>query len=136
MAGNDWLQQFVDDVVTVGEDDSFNQVSNVEVRATLPSYVKWTNIKTPSSEIFSFNPVTNEVVWDVGSVLSNTGFGSSKKEVQFQLEFLPSTSQVGQAPTPTQAFPYGRPQLPRSLPACAWSTRVPRPAQATADARS
>lgn len=79
--------------------NSFNQVSNVEVRATLPSYVKWTNVKYPSSEIFSFNPVTNEVVWDVGSVLSNTGFGSTKKEVQFQLELLPSTSQIGQSPT-------------------------------------
>ena len=78
--------------------NSFNQVSNVEVRATLPSYVKWTNIKTPASEIFSFNPVTNEVVWNVGSVLSNTGFGSTKKEIQFQLEFLPSTSQIGQSP--------------------------------------
>jgi len=78
--------------------NSFNQVSNVEVRATLPSYVKWTNIKTPASEIFSFNPVTNEVVWNVGSVLSNTGFSSTKKEIQFQLEFLPSTSQIGQSP--------------------------------------
>jgi len=78
--------------------NSFNQVSNVEVRATLPSYVKWTNIKSPSSEIFSFNPASNEVVWNVGSVLPNTGFGSPKKEINFQLEFLPSTSQVGQSP--------------------------------------
>ena len=78
--------------------NSFNQVSNVEVRATLPSYIKWTNIKTPASEIFSFNPVTNEVVWNVGFVLSNTGFGSTKKEIQFQLEFLPSTSQIGKSP--------------------------------------
>jgi hypothetical protein len=78
--------------------NSFNQVSNVEVRAALPSYVKWTNLKSPSGEIFSFNSVTNEVVWNVGSVLPNTGFGSAKKEIHFQLEFLPSLSQVGQSP--------------------------------------
>ncbi|MFA6269611.1 MAG: hypothetical protein WC657_00135 [Candidatus Paceibacterota bacterium] len=78
--------------------NSFNQVSNAEVRATLPSYVKWTNLSSPSSEIISFNKVTNEVVWNIGSILPNTGFGSPKKEVYFQLEFLPSISQVGQTP--------------------------------------
>lgn len=78
--------------------NSFNQASNVEIRATLPSYVKWTNLKSPSSEIFTFNTVTNEVIWNVGSLLPNTGFGSSKKEIYFQLEFLPSVSQVGTTP--------------------------------------
>jgi hypothetical protein len=78
--------------------NSFNQVSNVEVRAVLPSYVKWTNLKSPASEIFSFNPVTNEVVWNAGSLLPNTGFSSPKKEIYFQLELMPSLSQVGRAP--------------------------------------
>jgi len=78
--------------------NSFNQVSNAEVRATLPSYVKWNNLHDPSGEIISFDPVTNQVVWKVGSILPNTGFGSLKKEVYFQLEFLPSISQVGQNP--------------------------------------
>lgn len=84
--------------------NSFNQVSNVEVRATLPSYVKYTGLKSPESESVSFNQITNEVVWNAGSVLPNTGlsaqagFGSPKKEVYFQIEFLPSVSQLGQAP--------------------------------------
>lgn len=78
--------------------NSFNQVSNVEVKATLPPYVKWTNLKSPQDEVFSFNQITNEVVWNVGSVLPDTGFNSSKKEIYFQLEFLPSLSQVGQTP--------------------------------------
>jgi hypothetical protein len=75
--------------------NTFNQMSNVEVRATLPPYVKWTGVKSPTGEALSFNRVTNEIVWNVGSVLPNTGLGSSQKEVQFQLEFLPSTSQLG-----------------------------------------
>lgn len=78
--------------------NSFNQVSNAEVRATLPSYVKWTGLKSPVGEIVSFNSVTNQIVWNVGSVLPNTGFGSSKRLVYFQLEFLPSSSQIGDNP--------------------------------------
>lgn len=78
--------------------NSFNQAANVEVRATLPPYIKWTNLKSPANEIFSYNPVTNEVVWNVGSLLPNTGFDSSPKEIYFQLEFLPSLSQVGLSP--------------------------------------
>ncbi|MEK7635127.1 MAG: hypothetical protein AAB446_01715 [Patescibacteria group bacterium] len=77
--------------------NTFNQVSNVEVRATLPAYVKWTNLKSPAGEIISFNQVTKEMVWNVGSVLPNTGFGSNPKQVYFQLEFLPSISQIGRA---------------------------------------
>lgn len=78
--------------------NSFNQVSNVEVRSTLPSYVKWTKIHAPASEIFSYNQVTNEVVWNVGSLLPNTGFGGDDKQVSFQVEFLPSSSQIGSSP--------------------------------------
>lgn len=85
--------------VVWGIKNSFNQVSNVEVRATLPAYVKWTNLHNPSSEIVSLNAVTNEIVWNAGSVLPNTGFGSPEKQVYFQLEFLPSSSQIGQVPT-------------------------------------
>ncbi len=75
--------------------NNLNQISNVEVRAKLPTYVSWTGIISPNSEKISFNEVTNEVVWDVGSLLPNTGSG---KQASFQVEFLPSISQLGQAP--------------------------------------
>lgn len=80
-------------------ENSFNQAGNVEVRATLPPYVTWTNLYSPNSESVSYNQPTNEIVWRAGSVLPNTGFTSSKKEVYFQVELLPSLSQVGQSPT-------------------------------------
>lgn len=78
--------------------NSFNQVSNVEVRAVLPAYVKWSGLYNPAGESISFNSVTNEVVWNAGTILPNTGLGSAKKEVYFQIEFLPSVSQVGETP--------------------------------------
>ncbi|MBN2093959.1 MAG: hypothetical protein JW740_01100 [Candidatus Zambryskibacteria bacterium] len=76
--------------------NSFNQVSNVEVRATLPSYVKWTGLKNPSNENLRFDEVSKEMIWTVGNILPNTS--SSEKQVYFQLEFLPSISQVGKSP--------------------------------------
>jgi len=78
--------------------NSINQVSGLEVRATLPSYVKWTNLYSPISEAISYNQVTNEVVWNAGSMLGNMGGSFSEKQVYFQLEFLPSSSQIGQSP--------------------------------------
>ncbi len=78
--------------------NSFNQVGNVEVRATLPPYVKWTGLFSPNSEKFAFNPTTNEIVWNVGTILPNTGFGSSPKNLYFQVEITPSTSQIGTDP--------------------------------------
>lgn len=78
--------------------NSFNQVSNTEVRAVLPSYVKWKGLVNPTSENIKYNENTNEVVWNAGSVLSNTGYNSNPKEVYFQLEILPSVSQLNSAP--------------------------------------
>jgi hypothetical protein len=77
--------------------NTFNQVSNVEVRAELPLYVKWKGLHSPTGEKISFNSVTNEVVWEVGSVLPDTG-SSSKREVYFQIELTPSINQVGSSP--------------------------------------
>lgn len=78
--------------------NSFNQVSNIEVRAKLPSYVKWTGFYSPQSEVISYNQATNEVVWKAGSVLPNTGLQGIRKEVVFQIEFLPSISQINTIP--------------------------------------
>lgn len=78
--------------------NSFNQVGNAEVRATLPPYVKWTGLYSPSGEKFSFNPTTKEIVWSVGTLLPNTGFSSPSRDVYFQVELTPSTSQIGSNP--------------------------------------
>lgn len=78
--------------------NSFNQVSSAQVKATLPPYVTWTGLKSPEGESLSYNESSKEIVWNAGSLLPNTGFASPAKEVYFQLEVLPSISQVGQSP--------------------------------------
>ena len=78
--------------------NTFNTANNVEVKATLPSYVKWTNIKNPTTEDIIFNPDTHEVIWRLNQIVAGAGYKSAAKEAQFQISFLPSVSQIGQAP--------------------------------------
>jgi hypothetical protein len=78
--------------------NSSNKINNGEVRATLPTYVKWIGAVSPSSEDVSYLPSTREVVWKVGTINQGTGFNTDPKEVAFQVEFTPSLSQVGSAP--------------------------------------
>lgn len=77
--------------------NTFNTANTVEVKAVLPSYVKWANIKIPATEDIIFNPDTHEVIWRLNQIVAGTGYKSAAKEVQFQISFLPSVSQIGQA---------------------------------------
>ncbi len=75
-----------------------NIVTGAEVRATIPTqYVTWKNAVSPSSERITWNPERSEVVWQVGELGVNTS-GKPVREVAFQVEILPSISQVGSAP--------------------------------------
>jgi hypothetical protein len=77
---------------------SFNNVSDVEVSAILPSYVKWLNVKSPQSEDISFDTSRGAVVWNVGTLQSGTAI----REVAFQVSMQASLSQVGESPTLVQ----------------------------------
>ena len=75
-----------------------NSISNAKVVTTLPSYVSWNNLVSPSSEDVSFDSVTGNLVWNIGNVPAQTGFSNPKKEVSFQITVKPSVSQVGTSP--------------------------------------
>lgn len=74
-----------------------NTVSNAQVRATLPSYVKWLGVASDSEKI-AYNPVGGEVLWNIGSIAPNAQ-GISSKEIAFQVAFVPSVSQINTVPT-------------------------------------
>ncbi|MCI0619638.1 hypothetical protein L0Y40_01215 [Candidatus Wolfebacteria bacterium] len=76
-----------------------NNVDDVQVSATLPSYVEWMGATDPSGEKISFSPVGGQVIWDVGEVARGIGIGNSPREVAFRVSLTPSISQVGAAPT-------------------------------------
>ena len=79
--------------------NSLNDATNTVVSAVLPQYVSWDNVTSPSQEPVTFDPVSDTVTWNAGTVTGGTGFGGAPRQVAFQVTFLPSLSQVGLAPT-------------------------------------
>lgn len=75
-----------------------NDILGAEARATLPSYVEWLGATSPASEVVTWNPDKNEVVWRLGDMSAGTGIAKPPREVQFQVSITPSVSQVGPIP--------------------------------------
>lgn len=81
--------------------NSTNEVKNAKLHTILPPYMTWKNQVSPSSErsSVSFNTATREVIWNIGTLQSGLGIGETDpKEISFQVEILPSISQLGVAP--------------------------------------
>lgn len=78
--------------------NSSNRISGASATTKLPSYVKWTNLISPTNENITYNDATREVIWNIGSVDPGTGFTGKNKTVSFQVELTPSKSQIGSSP--------------------------------------
>jgi hypothetical protein len=77
--------------------NSLNDVSNARITASLPQYVKWNGLSSPGGAV-TFDPVTNTVTWNAGTVRGGTGFSTAPHEASFQVTLLPSLGQVGTVP--------------------------------------
>lgn len=75
-----------------------NNVSNAQVKAKLPPYVKWVNAVNPTTEDVTYNSVDGQITWNIGNLRPYTGSGAQKKEVAFQVSFEPGVDQIGKAP--------------------------------------
>jgi hypothetical protein len=78
--------------------NSSNTVTSAQVSTVLPSYIKWLGVISPSDETVTYNPIGGEVVWNAGDVPAGTGFSKNKRQVAFQVSFVPSLSQMGSVP--------------------------------------
>lgn len=78
--------------------NSLNEVNNMKVTTTLPQYVTWNNITSPSNERLTFDQVSKTVTWNVGTINAGSGFDSSPREVAFQVTMIPSLGQFGGTP--------------------------------------
>ncbi len=78
--------------------NSLNDLGNVRVRATLPSYIKWKNIILPPDEKISYKPSTGEIIWTPETIGAGTGYSRPVREVAFQIGLKPSLPQVTSAP--------------------------------------
>lgn len=78
-----------------------NDISQSKVSAVLAPGVTWENqVRTNSNQPApTFNPKTNSVVWDLGTLPGGTGVSFPKYQVDFRISIIPSVNQVGQTPT-------------------------------------
>ncbi len=81
--------------------NSSNDISGARVTTILPIYMSWNGVISPSSENVRFNENTREVSWDIGYLKAGVGVSRTPREMAFQVSFIPSTSQVGSAPSLT-----------------------------------
>ena len=76
-----------------------NDISDVTVKAFLPTGVIWKNVIYPENENITFNERTHEVVWNVGKLSAGVGVLSTPKECSFQIAIVPGVNQIGTAPS-------------------------------------
>lgn len=84
-------------VVTWTLSNTANGISGAQAKSSLPIYVRWVNLVSGENEKITYNEVTREVTWNIGSVDPNTGINSNR-EASFIIAIKPSLSQVGTAP--------------------------------------
>lgn len=76
-----------------------SRVTGAAITATLPSYVRWVGVYSPSSEQITFNARDGIITWNVGDIASHVGVGGTlPRQAAIAIGFTPSTSQVGQQP--------------------------------------
>ena len=79
--------------------NSANAVGNAQVTATLPTYVKFRSAEAGSG--ISYNEGSRTVSWSLGDVKAGAGYTAAARTGAFQVEILPSESQVGTSPALT-----------------------------------
>jgi hypothetical protein len=72
-----------------------NDLEGAQIVGYLPSFIAWKNVISPTSEKVSFDSESRKFVWDIGNIAAGTGYTKPQKQLYFQVEFLPSISQVG-----------------------------------------
>ena len=75
-----------------------NNISKGVVTSSLPSWIRFVGTISPNTEDLTYNPSTQEITWNIGSIAKGTGITGAGRSVSFQIAFIPSLSQVGTIP--------------------------------------
>ncbi len=78
--------------------NALNEVADVAVVATLPSYVRWLDSVSPPDSGLVFDEENGRVTWSLGGVAAGVGLSGAAREVFFRVALAPSLSQVGTSP--------------------------------------
>lgn len=78
---------------------SANDLRDVVVTATIPTYVRWKDAILPSGRDLTFDQNTGKITWKIPVLPAGSGYASRPSvEVAFQLALVPSAAQVGTSP--------------------------------------
>ncbi len=75
-----------------------NDISKGQVKAIIPPWVKFLDIKSPLGEDLSYNSSSREITWNVGRIPKGTGITKSDRTVSFQITLTPLLSQIQTVP--------------------------------------
>ena len=76
-----------------------NTITDASVTATLPPYVRWVGIYSPSTENVTFNQLNSTLTWHIGTIAPHAGLDAvAPRQAAIAIGFTPSTSQIGQQP--------------------------------------
>jgi len=73
----------------------WNDLSNVKVKAVLPSNVRPTGKIFPEDAKFTFDPASREAIWNIGDVTAYQGIGKVPLTLAFQVALIPDLDQKG-----------------------------------------
>ncbi len=73
-----------------------NDLVGGKIVSSLPAGLRWTGTVYPSSEKILYNPQSNQLTWDIGSVVAGVGALLPAREVEFQVGVTPQINQIGQ----------------------------------------
>lgn len=78
--------------------NSWNGLDNVKVKTILPEYVRPTGKIFPEDAKFTYDSVSREAIWNIGTLEAFKGFGEGEAPLTlaFQIEFTPAASHEGQ----------------------------------------
>ncbi len=71
-----------------------NALENVQFSTSLPSYVNWERVASPSGERVSYNENTRELIWNIGNLDPEVGINSDPRRLYLSVTFIPSLSQL------------------------------------------
>jgi hypothetical protein len=76
--------------------NSTNNLENVKVETTLPSYVQWNNLVSPANANITYDTQSRRLVWNAGEIKAGVGYVTNPKTLYLNVIATPSLSQVGQ----------------------------------------
>lgn len=84
--------------ILLGAKNTQNDINNPVYTATLGPNVTWVGATQSGSDTVSYNSTTRIITWNLGKLLSGTGFSGPARQAAIQVSISPSVGQIGSVP--------------------------------------